>query len=51
MGEFRGVDFYRLDDLLSEEEMMVRDTVRTFADERIIPIIDRHFEEATFPWA
>jgi len=49
MGEFRGVDFYRLDDLLSEEEMMVRDTVRAFADERIIPIIDRHFEEATFP--
>ena len=49
MGEFRGVDFYRLDDLLSEEEIMVRDTVRAFADERIIPIIDRHFEEATFP--
>jgi glutaryl-CoA dehydrogenase len=49
MGEFRGVDFYRLDDMLSEEERMVRDTVRTFADERIIPVIDRHFEEATFP--
>jgi glutaryl-CoA dehydrogenase len=49
MGEFRGVDFYRLDDLLSEEEIMVRDTVRAFADERIIPIIGRHFEEATFP--
>ncbi len=49
MGEFRGVDFYRLDGLLSEEEIMVRDTVRAFADERIIPIIDRHFEEGTFP--
>jgi len=49
MGEFRGVDFFRLDDLLSEEEIMVRDTVRAFVDERIIPIIDRHFEEATFP--
>jgi glutaryl-CoA dehydrogenase len=49
MGEFRGVDFYRLDDLLSEEEIMVRDTVRTFADERIIPVIGRHFEAATFP--
>ena len=49
MGEFRGVDFYRLDGLFSEEERMVRDTVRAFADERIIPIIDRHFEEGTFP--
>lgn len=49
MGEFRGVDFYRLDDLLSEEEIMVRDTVRTFTEEHILPVIDRHFEEATFP--
>lgn len=49
MGDFRGVDFYRLDDLLSEEELMVRDTVRAFAEERIIPVIDRHFEEGTFP--
>ena len=49
MGAFRGVDFYRLDDLLSEEEIMVRDTVRTFTEEHILPVIDRHFEEATFP--
>ena len=46
---FKGVDFYRIDDLLSDEERMVRDTVRRFVDERIIPVIDKHFEEATFP--
>ena len=46
---FRGVDFYRIDDLLTDEERMVRDTVRRFVDERVIPIIDKHFEEATFP--
>jgi glutaryl-CoA dehydrogenase len=46
---FKGVDFYRIDDLLSDEERMVRDTVRRFIDERVIPVIDRHFEEATFP--
>ena len=46
---FKGVDFYRMDDLLSDEERMVRDTVRRFVDERVIPIIDKHFEEATFP--
>ena len=46
---FRGVDFYRIDDLLTDEERMVRDTVRRFVDEQVIPIIDKHFEDATFP--
>src|SRR6266566_9857332 len=46
---FKGVDFYRIDDLLTDEERMVRETVRRFVDERIVPIIDKHFEDATFP--
>jgi glutaryl-CoA dehydrogenase len=46
---FRGTDFYRIDDLLSEEERLVRDTVRRFVDERVLPVIDKHFEDATFP--
>ncbi len=46
---FRGIDFYRMDDLLTDEERMVRDTVRRFVDEKVLPIIDKHFEEATFP--
>jgi glutaryl-CoA dehydrogenase len=46
---FSGVDFYRIDDLLSDEERMVRDTVRRFVDERVVPIIDKHFEDGTFP--
>src|SRR5881296_2743558 len=46
---FKGVDFYRIDDLLSDEERMVRDTVRRFVDERVVPIIDKHFENASFP--
>jgi len=46
---FQGVDFYRIDDLLSEEERMVRDTVRRFVDDHVIPVIDQHFEDATFP--
>ena len=29
---FKGVDFYRVDDLLTDEERMVRDTVRRFVD-------------------
>jgi glutaryl-CoA dehydrogenase len=46
---FKGVDFYRIDDLLTDEERMVRNTVRRFVDERVVPVIDKHFEEATFP--
>ena len=46
---FKGVDFCRLDDLLTDEERMVRDTVRRFVDDRVIPVIEKHFEEATFP--
>jgi glutaryl-CoA dehydrogenase len=42
-------DLYNVDSLLSEEERMVRDTVRKFVRERVLPIIDRHFEEGTFP--
>ncbi len=49
MQEYRGVDFYQMDELLSPEEKMVRATVRSFVDDRILPIIDKHFEEATFP--
>src|SRR5262245_929140 len=49
MDDFRGVDFYRIDELLSEEERLVRDTVRSFVSEKVLPVIARHFEEATFP--
>jgi glutaryl-CoA dehydrogenase len=46
---FRGVDFYRIDDLLTHEEVLARDTVRRFVEDKVIPIIDEHFENATFP--
>jgi len=46
---FKGVDFYRIDDMLNDEERIIRDTVRRFVDNRVIPIIDEHFEKATFP--
>ncbi len=42
-------DLYNVDHLLSEEERMVRDTVRKFVQERVLPIIGEHFEAGTFP--
>ena len=44
-------DLYNIDHLLSEEERMVRDTVRQFVRERVLPIIGEHFEAGTFPRA
>ena len=43
------MDFYRTDDLLSEEERLVRSTVGRFVDQRFLPIIADHYERATFP--
>jgi len=42
-------DLYNVDHLLSEEERMVRDTVRKFVSERVLPVIGEHFEAGTFP--
>src|SRR5438132_8358842 len=42
-------DLYNIDALLSEEERMVRDTVRKYVNERVLPIIGEHFEAGTFP--
>ena len=49
MSSYAGVDFYRIDDLLSDEEKAIRDAVRTWVDERVIPIIEGHYQAGTFP--
>ncbi len=46
---FKGVDFLQLDDLLTDEEKLVRDTVRSFVDDNVIPIIEDHYMAGTFP--
>jgi glutaryl-CoA dehydrogenase len=46
---FHGVDFYNIDSLLSEEERAVRDTVRSWVDEHVLPVIGEHYIAGTFP--
>ena len=46
---FRGVDYFCVDSLFSEEELMVRQTARRFADERILPVIRDCFRDGRFP--
>jgi len=43
------LDLYLVDELLTEEERMVRDQVRAFAAERLLPEVPRHWEAGTFP--
>jgi glutaryl-CoA dehydrogenase len=49
MSSFKGVDFYEVETLLSDEERMAREVARTFTDEQILPAITAHFREGTFP--
>ncbi len=47
--KFQGVDFYDADGLLTEEERAVRDTVRQWVDEHVIPVIGEHYVAGKFP--
>jgi len=42
-------DYFRLDDDLTQEELAVRDRVRAFAEDRVLPVINRYWEAAEFP--
>src|SRR3989454_222249 len=47
--KFQGVDFYDVDGLLAEEERAVRDTVRAWVDDNLIPVIGEHYIAGKFP--
>jgi len=47
--KFQGVDFYGVDGVLSEEERAVRDTVRAWVDDNLLPIIGEHYVQGKFP--
>jgi alkylation response protein AidB-like acyl-CoA dehydrogenase len=49
MAKFAGVDYLLIDSLLSEQELLVRQTARQFVEDRVIPIIKDCFREARFP--
>lgn len=49
MRKFDGVDFYNIDSLLSDEEKAVRDLVRGWTEDNVIPVIEKHCREGSFP--
>ena len=42
-------DLFAVDDLLGDDERLIRDTVRAFVRDHALPLIPDHFEAGTFP--
>jgi glutaryl-CoA dehydrogenase len=49
VSKFDGVDFFDADSLLSEEERAVRDTVRDWVEDKLMPLIGKCYVEHRFP--
>ncbi len=50
MADFQGLDFLHLDDLLTEEEILARDSVRSFVSKEFLPLIQQHVrQDGSFP--
>jgi glutaryl-CoA dehydrogenase len=49
LSRFPGVDFLELDSQLSDEEKLIRETVRSFVEQKVLPIIEECHREARFP--
>ena len=47
--KLNGLDYLNLSSYLAEDECMIQQSTREFVDNEIIPIIEEHFENATFP--
>jgi glutaryl-CoA dehydrogenase len=46
---FTELDLYDVEDLLSDEERMVRDSVRDFVESEFLPVVVEHHRAGTFP--
>ncbi|MBV8193965.1 MAG: acyl-CoA dehydrogenase family protein [Candidatus Dormibacteraeota bacterium] len=47
--ELNSADIYAIDELVGDDERLVRETVRTFVREHALPVIAEHYEAQTFP--
>jgi len=46
---FQGLDFFNIDELFTEDELLIRNSVREFVDNEVMPIIEQHYLDGTFP--
>ncbi len=47
--QYQGHDYFEMDDLLSDEHKLVRETARAWVKREMSPIIEEYFEKGTFP--
>ena len=47
--QFQSPDYFRVDELLTEEQLMIRDAVRSYVKKEISPIIEDFTQRAEFP--
>src|SRR5215470_9056005 len=46
---FKGLDYVNIEAHLDDEERMIRDTVRDWVTAEVLPVIEHHFRDGTFP--
>ncbi len=46
---FKAPDYYQIDDLLTDEQKLVRDAARAWVKKEVSPIIEEYYEKAEFP--
>ena len=47
--QFQAPDYYNLDELLTDEHKLIRDSVRAWVKKEVSPIIEEHAQNGTFP--
>ena len=50
LGRYQQTDFFHMSDILSADERAIRRLVSTFVDDELLPVVNRHWEEASFPF-
>ncbi|HTY56995.1 MAG TPA: acyl-CoA dehydrogenase family protein [Candidatus Binataceae bacterium] len=45
----KDLDYFNLDEHLSSEDKMTRQTVKRFVEREVLPTVERHFADGTFP--
>lgn len=49
MSQYKSPDYYLIDELISEEHLMIRDSVRQWVNKELLPIIEDYAQRAEFP--
>ena len=47
--KYQAHDYYMMDDLLTEEHKLIRETARAWVKKEVSPLIEEYFEKAEFP--